>query len=151
MKYWRNISVWQKTLRFSEATKCLDTVPSHLRDANMLLRRESRSGQAVNTSDSWLSGLVTRMAGVEARVQNFHGIEVCGYKTVTEQNYLAYVATTSTANWYQLVGFWNLPCTHTRCIVFPFFRFTDLTQQYSSSNCRSAEQRANVNQCLLIC
>jgi hypothetical protein len=90
------------------------------------------------------------MASAEAGEQNFHGIEVCGYKTVTalccnnkvaEQNYLAYVATTSTANWCQL-GFWNLPCTHTRCIVFPFFRFTDLTQQYSSSNCKvqSSEQ-----------
>jgi hypothetical protein len=30
---------------------------------------------------------------------------------------------------YRSAGFWNLPWTHTLRILFPFLRFTDLTQQ----------------------
>ena len=37
--------------------------------------------------------------------------------------------------WHQK-GFWNFPWTHTLCMLFPFRRFVDLTQQYSSSSCK---------------
>jgi hypothetical protein len=68
------------------------------------------SGQAICTRDSWLEWLVLKQG-----VKNCHSSG-----SLLEHNIHGLSAS--------------------RCIFFPFFRFTDLTQQYSSSNCRAVWQ-----------